>query len=80
MSEWVELICTYDETEVQIMKDILESENIEVVIRSMKISPYPVSFGRLGEVALLVKNDEIDHARRVLKIMSGSRGKEQNDS
>ena len=62
------------------MKDVLESENIEVVIRSMKISPYPVSFGRLGEVKLLVKYDDIDHAKKVLKIMSGSHGNEQNDS
>lgn len=74
MSEWVELICTYDETEAQIIRDVLESENIEVVSRSMKISPYPVSFGRLGEVKLLVKKGDIDNARRVLKIMSESHG------
>jgi hypothetical protein len=76
MSEWVELICTYDETEAQIIKDVLESDNIEVVLRSMKISPYPVSFGRLGEVKLLVKNDDINNARRVLKIMSEHQGNE----
>jgi len=76
MSEWVELIITYDESEAQIMKDILEAENIEVVLNSMKISPYPVSFGRLGEVKLLVKSDDIDNARRVLKIMSEHHGDE----
>jgi hypothetical protein len=76
MSEWVELICTYDETEAQIIKDVLESENIEVVLRSMKISPYPVSFGRLGEVKLLVKSDELGTARNVLKIMSETRENE----
>lgn len=76
MSDWLELITTYNETEAQMMKDILEAENIEVVLKSMKISPYPVSFGRLGEVILLVKKKDIDNARRVLKIMSGHRGDE----
>jgi hypothetical protein len=76
MSEWVELITTYDETEAQIIKDVLEAENIKVVVRSMKISPYPVSFGRLGEVKLLVKNDDIDNAKRVLNVMSETQGNE----
>jgi len=76
MSEWVELIVTYDESEARIMKDILEAENIEVVLNSMKISPYPVSFGRLGEVKLLVKKDDSDHAKNVLKIMSEHKGGE----
>jgi hypothetical protein len=76
MSDWVELITTYDETEAQIIKDVLEAENIKVVIRSMKISPYPVSFGRLGEVKLLVKNDDIDNAKRVLNVMSDTHGNE----
>jgi hypothetical protein len=76
MSDWVELITTYDETEAQIIKDVLEAENIKVVIRSMKISPYPVSFGRLGEVKLLVKNDDIDNAKRVLNVMSQTHGNE----
>lgn len=76
MSDWVELITTYDETEALIIKDVLEAENIKVVIRSMKISPYPVSFGRLGEVKLLVKNDDIDNAKRVLNVMSETQGNE----
>ena len=76
MSEWIELIVTYDESEAQIMKDILEAENIEVVLNSMKISPYPVSFGRLGEVKLLVKKDDSDRAKNVLRIMSEHKGGE----
>ena len=74
MSEWVELIITYDESEARMMKDILEAENIEVVMQSMKITPYPVSFGRLGEVKLLVKEDDVEHAQRVLTIMSEHEG------
>lgn len=73
MSDWVELITTYDETEAQIMKDILEAENIEVAVKSMKISPYPVSFGRLGEVKLMVRSGDVERSKRVLKIMSESR-------
>ncbi len=69
MSEWVELLLTYDDIESHLVKGILESENIQVVIDSMKISPYPVSYGRLGEVRVMVKKEELDKAKSVLSIM-----------
>jgi hypothetical protein len=72
MGEWAEVLFTYDEVEAEIVKDILESENIEVVMKSLKIRPYPVSIGRIGEVRLLVKNDDLEKAKGVLRIMKDS--------
>jgi hypothetical protein len=69
MNEWVELLVTYDEVEAQIVKNILEAENISVVIDSSKIRPYPVNIGRIGEVKLMVKKEDVEKAREVLKIM-----------
>jgi hypothetical protein len=69
MNEWVELLVTYDDTEIQIVKNILEAEGIEVVVNSLKIRPYPVSIGKIGEVRLLVKKDRFKDAMNILKIM-----------
>jgi len=69
MNEWVELLVTYDEVEAQIVKNILEAENISVVIDSAKIRPYPVNIGKIGEVKLLVRKEDVEKAREVLKIM-----------
>jgi hypothetical protein len=72
MGEWAEVLFTYDEIEAEIVKDILESEDIEVVMESLKIRPYPLSIGRLGEVRLLVKDDDLEKAKAVLRIMKDS--------
>jgi hypothetical protein len=71
MDDWVELLVTYDETEVQIVKNILEAEGIQVVVNSLKVRPYPVSIGKIGEVRLLVKKESLDNAKEILKIMEG---------
>ncbi len=72
MSDWTELLLTYDDIEAHLVKGILEAENIQVVIESMKITPYPVSFGRLGEVRVMVKKEDLDQAKTVLSIMKNT--------
>ncbi len=71
MDEWVELLITYDETEAQIIKNILDAENIPVVIDSLKIRPYPINIGKIGEVRIMVKKEDLEKAKEVLKIMEG---------
>jgi pentatricopeptide repeat protein len=41
-------------------------------MESLKIRPYPLSIGRLGEVRLLVKDDDLEKAKAVLRIMKDS--------
>jgi hypothetical protein len=77
MNEWVEVLFTYDEIEAEIVRDLLEAEDIQVVVQSLKISPYPVSIGRMGEVRLMVRDEDIDKARDVLSVME--QGKEKRD-
>lgn len=55
MSEgWVEVLITYDQLEAEMIKDILESGGIAVVLRSSKVSPYPVNVGKIGEIRVMV--------------------------
>lgn len=77
MNEWSEVLFTYDEVEAEIVKDLLESEGIQVVVQSLKISPYPVSIGRMGEIRLMVRNEDIEKAKDILSVME--KGKENSD-
>ena len=79
MNDWEEILFTYDDIEAEIVKDLLESENIQVVVNSMKISPYPVSIGRMGEIKLLVKKDDLSKAEKIIQVMKDSQ-EQENDS
>ncbi len=57
---------TYDPLEAEMIKDLLESGGIPVVLRSSKVSPYPVNVGRMGEVTILVKEEDREAAEKAL--------------
>ena len=64
---WIELMVTYDSLEAEMIKDLLESGGIEVEIRSAKVTPYPVNIGKMGEVKVLVKEEDRAAAEDMLK-------------
>ena len=66
-NNWVELLITYDSLEAEMIKDILESGGIPVVIRSAKVSPYPVNVGKMGEVKVLVREEDLEMALSLIK-------------
>ena len=65
--EWVEIFVTYDAVEADIIKNLLESGGISVVLRSSKVSPYPVNIGKMGEVKILVKAEDKDSAEKIIR-------------
>jgi hypothetical protein len=67
LQDWEEIFITLDETEAGMMRDMLESGGIEVVVRSAKITPYPVSIGKMGEIRLLVKSGDAGRARQLIE-------------
>lgn len=71
MDKWVEILVTSDDIEAVIIRDILENEDIEVVVRSGKISPYPVNIGPLGEIRILVREADLDRSRKAIEAMKG---------
>ena len=46
--DWSVVYVTYDSLEAEMIKDLLESGEIPVVLRSSKVSPYPVNVGKIG--------------------------------
>jgi hypothetical protein len=65
--EWVTVLITYDPIEAEILKDLLESGEIPVVLRSSKVSPYPVNIGKIGEIKLLVRREDKEAAEAVIE-------------
>lgn len=65
--EWVEVLVTSDPLEAEMVKDLLESGEIPVVLRSSKVSPYPVNIGKMGEIRLLVPEGYRKLAEKVIR-------------
>ncbi len=64
--EWVEVFVTYDSLEAEMIKDLLESGEIPVILRSGKVSPYPVNVGKIGEIKILVREEDREMAEKVI--------------
>lgn len=76
---WTTLLVTYDLLEAEMIKDLLESGDISVVLRSAKVSPYPVNIGKMGEVKVMVRSIDKEAAEEVLRKFreeAGSMGEE----
>ncbi|HKZ56563.1 MAG TPA: DUF2007 domain-containing protein [Thermodesulfovibrionales bacterium] len=64
--EWVTVLVTNDSLEAEMIKDLLESGEIPVVLRSSKVSPYPVSVGKMGEIKILVRKEDKEVAEKLI--------------
>lgn len=64
--QWVELLKTYDSLEAEMIKDLLESGGIPVIIRSAKVTPYPVNVGMMGEIKILVQQRDRNRAETAM--------------
>lgn len=68
MSEkWVEVFVTSDPLEAEMIKDLLESGDVPVVLRPSKVSPYPVTIGKMGEIKILVRASDKALAESVIQ-------------
>jgi Putative prokaryotic signal transducing protein len=76
--EWVAILITYDPLEAEMVKDLLESGGIPVVLRSSKVTPYPVNIGKIGEIKVLVREEDKETAEDVIK--SGNDDNSKADS
>lgn len=65
--KWTVVCVTYDSIEAEMIKDLLESGGIDAVIRSSKVTPYPVNLGRMGEVKIVVREKDRDSAEDMIK-------------
>jgi hypothetical protein len=60
--KWTKVFVTCDSVEAEIIKELLESGGIPVRIVSLKVGPYPVNVGKMGEIRLLVRNEDLEAA------------------
>ncbi len=58
---------TYDSIEAEMIKDLLESGGIDSVIRSAKVTPYPVNVGKMGEVKIFVREKDKEAAVEMIE-------------
>lgn len=65
-SPWEVFFVTYDPIEAGIVRDILEGGGIEVRTQSLKVEPYPVNVGRMGEVKIRVRAGFHEAAQRLI--------------
>jgi hypothetical protein len=65
--EWVEVFVTYDRIEAEIIKDLLESGEIPVILRSSKVTPFPVNVGKIGEIKVFVRNADKKAAEKIIE-------------
>ena len=70
MSEWVEVLVTCDLIEAEILRGLLESGGIPVIVRSAKVTPYPVNVGKMGEVKVLVRRESKAAAEELIREIS----------
>jgi CheY-like chemotaxis protein len=64
--DWIELLITDDPLEAEMIKDLLESGGIPVVLRSSKVTPYPVNIGKMGEIKILVRREDKETAQEAI--------------
>jgi len=66
MSEWVLLKVVYEETEAEIIVGLLQGGGIEVRLSSAKVQPYPVNVGRMGEIKIFVREENLKEAEKLI--------------
>jgi hypothetical protein len=66
LGDWVEVFVTYDPIEAEIVRNLLESGGIRVRVVSMRVGPYPVNIGRMGETRLQVRRRDARAARQAI--------------
>jgi hypothetical protein len=65
--DWIDVFLTYDPLEAEMIKDLLESGGIATVLRSSKVSPFPVNVGKIGEIKILVRREDEEAARKLIE-------------
>ena len=78
MGEWVEVLVTCDQIEAEILQGLLESGGIPVVVRSAKVTPYPVNVGKMGEVKVLVRRESKEAAEELMREIENTASEEDD--
>ncbi|MCX8069539.1 MAG: DUF2007 domain-containing protein [Thermodesulfovibrionales bacterium] len=64
---WTEIFVSLEDFEASMIAELLKSCGIDVVIKSNRLTPYPVNIGKLGETRIFVKKEEEELAKEIIK-------------
>jgi len=76
VERWTDIFTTYEESEAAIVAGLLEGSGFPCRVESSRISPLPVSVGRLGEVKVYVRMEDAEKAVMLLEEASAEQGDE----
>ncbi len=76
LERWMDIHTTYDESEAAIIAGLLKDGGIQCKVESHRISALPVSVGRLGEVRVLVRAEDLDKANGILEAVRAEQEEE----
>ncbi|HEY3346990.1 MAG TPA: DUF2007 domain-containing protein [Nitrospirota bacterium] len=68
METWIDVYSSNEESEAILVRGLLEAEGIPCRLESARISQIPVNIGDLGEVRVLVHNEDFEKARKALDV------------
>jgi hypothetical protein len=68
METWIAAYSSNEESEAILVRGLLEAEGIPCRLESARISQLPVNIGDLGEVRVLVHNEDFEKARKALDV------------
>ena len=62
-----EVYLSYDAMEADLIKGLLEDNDIPCFIRDMTITPYPMSIGKFAEKRVSVDEDYVEQATQLIR-------------
>ena len=63
----VDLYITFNYSEAQFIKDMLDANDIANFLRSMESTPFPMTVGEFGETRIVVEDDKLDPAIALIR-------------
>ena len=63
----VDLYITYNPIEAQVIKDMLDDNEIANFIRGMEVSQFPTNAGNMAQVRIVVESDKLSAAVTVIE-------------
>ncbi len=65
--DYLEIYLSYNEIEAELIKELLENEGIQTILRDIHITPYPISIGRFSEKRIAVPVDRVEKAKILIE-------------
>jgi hypothetical protein len=64
---WVELCSATTEYEAHLIIGLLQSNGVTAQLKSYKVSQFPVDIGHIGEIKIMVLEEDMDIAKEILE-------------